>query len=250
MHVYPGSLDDLSGETVLWRYMSFAQYMSLLETESLFFSSIAKLDDEFEGSLPLGNAELRPIMMTGVPPRKHATLLREVQELAKASRRSIVVNCWHRSERESAAMWRLYAGWREGIAIKTTVSSLNHSFTGGGAQPFVLPVHYVDFCEDTIDETNFFTRYLTKSKSFEFESEVRAIEIDIPMKDGEVDQSPEAHQRPGVTRAVNVGRLIEEVIVAPGADPWFVELVQRVTARPVPAAPVRPSALSAAPRWG
>lgn len=196
MHVYPASLDDLSGDTVLWRYMSFAKYMSLLETKHLFFSSIAKLEDEFEGSIPLGNAELRPIMMTGVPPEEHGTLLKEVQELAKASRRSIVVNCWNRSEHESAAMWRLYAGWREGIAIKTTVSSLNHSFTGGGAQPFVLPVHYVDFQEDTIDETNFFTRYLTKRKSFEFESEVRAIDIDIPMKDGEVDRSPKAYQRP------------------------------------------------------
>ena len=250
MRVYPSSLDDLPGETVLWRYMSFAKYTSLLETNSLFFSSIAKLDDDFEGSLPLGNAELRPIMMTGVPPKERGTLLRDVQERTKASRRSIVVNCWHRSEHESAAMWKLYAGWHEGIAIKTTVSSLNHSFTGGGAQPFVMPVHYVDFHEDTIDETNFFTLYLTKRKSFEFESEVRAIEIDIPMKDGEVDQSPEAHQRPGVTRAVDVGALIREVIVAPGAGPWFVELAQRVTARHVPAAPVRPSALSAAPSWG
>ena len=67
MRVYPSSLDDLPGETVLWRYMSLAKYMSLLETNSLFFSSIAKLDDEFEGSLPLGNALLRSNMMTGVP---------------------------------------------------------------------------------------------------------------------------------------------------------------------------------------
>ena len=250
MHVYPGSLDDLPGETVLWRYMSFAKYMSLLETSSLFFSSITRLDDDFEGSLPVGNAEMRPIMMTGVPQHERETRLRDVQELRKASRRSIVVNCWHRSDHESAAMWGLYAGRHDGIAIKKTVSSLNRSLTGGSAQPFVLPVHYVGFQEDTIDETNFFTPYLTKRKSFEFESEVRAIYIDVPMKDGEVDQSPEAHQRPGVARAVDVGALIAEVVVAPGADPWFVELAQAVTARHVPAAQVKPSALSASPSWG
>ena len=44
----------------LWRYMSFAKFVALLDRESLFFSRADRLEDNFEGSLSPINKILRP----------------------------------------------------------------------------------------------------------------------------------------------------------------------------------------------
>ena len=115
MHVYASSTDELSGDAVLWRYMSFAKFMSMLDSRSLFLSSIASVDDQFEGSLPRGNVLLHRWLRereASADPERESP---DIEEFARRRRRSVVVNCWHRSEHESVAMWRLYAGGREGV---------------------------------------------------------------------------------------------------------------------------------------
>ena len=51
-------------------------------------------------------------------------------------------------------------------------------------------------------------------------------------------------------RQVDVSRLVHEVIVAPYADDWFVELVKSVAFRFGLIAQVRKSSLADEPTWG
>src|SRR5260370_42500079 len=39
-------------DTKIWRYLNFTKFVGLLETRSLYFSSLARLEDRFEGPLP------------------------------------------------------------------------------------------------------------------------------------------------------------------------------------------------------
>ena len=146
-------------------------------------------------------------------------------------------------------MWRLYSEEHEGIAIKTDFLSLSTSFIGP-KEVFIGQVQYLDYETATVDEENPFALYLTKRKSFEHEAEVRALGLNIPMKDGAIDRSPEARHQPGVYREVDPGVLIKEVVVAPYADKWFVELVADTAARYGLAASVRRSSLADTPNWG
>ena len=228
--------------------MSFAKFMSMLDSRTLFLSSITRVDDEFEGSLPSGNVFLNSWIRERTAPANRQEGSPDGEEFAKRRRRSVVVNCWHRSEHESAAMWRLYAGGPEGVAVRTTAADLRGCFLES-PPTWMLPVRYIDFDEDTVDEINDFSRYLVKRKSFEFESEVRVIRFDVPMKDGEIDLSPESFRRPGVRDRVDLDLLIGEVIVAPGAGSWFFELVTDVTTRHVPGAAVSRSSLDRQPAW-
>lgn len=41
--------------TKIWRYMTFAEFVSLLEKQSLFFCKSDLLGDPFEGSRPMAN---------------------------------------------------------------------------------------------------------------------------------------------------------------------------------------------------
>jgi hypothetical protein len=40
--------------TKIWRYMDFTKFISVLDTQTLFFSRIDLLGDKFEGSVPKG----------------------------------------------------------------------------------------------------------------------------------------------------------------------------------------------------
>ena len=47
-------------DAVLWRYMDFTKFVSVLDKRALFFSAADKFGDPFEGSISKGTAELRP----------------------------------------------------------------------------------------------------------------------------------------------------------------------------------------------
>ena len=221
----------------LWRYVDFTKFVSLLEKEALFFPNAATFSDSFEGSYPTGGLELVP---EDYRPRMQAN--------SKSMRRLLYVNCWHSSEFESEAMWRLYSAWDRGIAIKTTFDGLAKSLTCE-ADVYIGAVNYIDFGTGTIDETNAFVPYLTKRKSFEFEREVRAITLNAVPEDAEFLGAGADWAGTGIYYSADLGLLVDEVFVAPQSEDWFVDLVQAVVKRYGIDAPVKRSALADAPPW-
>ena len=232
-------------DAVLWRYMDFTKFVSLLETQSLFFASADKLGDPFEGAYSKVNVALRPMLYEGKIPE---SALRLWAAFAKETRRFTKISCWHEADHESAAMWRLYSREHDGIAIKTDFKSLNQSFTCSDSI-FIGKVKYVDYDRTFIPEGSTFFPYLHKRQSFEHEREVRAITQNLPVRDGKIDLSQEVSVI-GAYYTVNISLLIKEVIVAPYADDWFVKLVQLVAARYDLRANVNRSGLAELPTWG
>ena len=248
MHIHQKPVNWLPSDTVLWRYMTFGKFLSILETKSLFFSSVLQLQDQFEGSYPEGNIALRSISLLDVPFDQREQALKEDLAFQRKVGRSIVVNCWSQKRHESEALWKSYAR-EEGVVIRTDVQSLRESFTEK-KDMWVCEVQYMNYELDTFDDLNHLTRFLMKRLEFEHETEVRAFCMDVPMKDGEVDQSPESYARPGVDFQVDLDVLIKEVRVAPDATPWFLDLVKAIMARYGLAAPVKKSSLADSPNWG
>ena len=155
----------------------------------------------------------------------------QIADGMKKNRRSILINCWHQSTYESAAMWRLYSREEDGIAIQTDFNSFKNSFTCSESI-YVGNVNYVDYKSFFIDESNNFSRYLHKRKSFEHEHEVRAISARFPNPDSdEVSMQLYYDTIGGAYYEVDLSLLIKEVIVAPFAPDWFLELVKSVTTR-------------------
>lgn len=241
-------------DATLWRYMDFVKFVSLLDTQSLFFARADKLGDPFEGSLPQVNTDMRTEESKEL--RKHlsdnsaskAMALRSAFD--KSLRSLTLVNCWHESDYESAAMWKLYSQGYDGIAVKTHFRSLADSFTCS-EEVLIGKVEYLDYDTEYIQERNAFAPHLYKRHSFEHEKEVRAIIIG----DSELVQKgrmrvPQGRHETGAYYAVDISHLIKEVVVAPYADNWFIELVQSVAFRYGMTGPVRKSRLSEAPRWG
>ncbi len=219
-------------DAVLWRYMDFTKYVSLLEKQALFFARADKLGDSFEGSYSKVNEELRPLFMQRLYDEKEIPegALKNMADGLKNIRRSMLINCWHQSSYESAAMWKLYSREEDGITIKTDFNSLKNSFTCS-QDIYIGSVNYVDYNSHFIPENNAFFSYLHKRKSFEHEKEVRAINLRSASQDDEVSMQLYNDLISGAYYEIDLSILIKKVVVAPFAPDWFLELIKSVTAR-------------------
>ncbi len=146
-------------------------------------------------------------------------------------------------------MWRLYSREHDGIAVKSDFQSLTRSLTSS-EEVYVGRMNYVDFGTTFIPEGNVFAAYVHKRKSFEHEREVRAVYAALPQPEPGKPYLSRDTDRTGAYLAVELSRLIHEVVVAPYAEDWFMELVASVTSRYGLETPVRRSALATLPTWG
>ena len=236
------------GDAVLWRYMDFTKFVSLLEKSALFFARADKLGDPFEGSFSKVNEAMRPVLYADTPVEK---VLNALANSLKSRIRFTLISCWHESPHESAAMWSLYSRETEGIAIKTNFDFFKRSLTCSESI-YVGRISYADYENHFIPENNLFSPFLHKRQSFEHEREVRAITVKFPLKagtDNEIDDSQDICDV-GIYYEVDLSLLIQEVVVAPYAPDWLIELVQSVATRYDLKAPVIKSRLADPPTWG
>jgi hypothetical protein len=54
-----------SDDAVIWRYMDFAKFVAMLQTESLFFNRADKFRDPLEGRFPMGGFGSGPTSTAG-----------------------------------------------------------------------------------------------------------------------------------------------------------------------------------------
>ena len=241
---HPATDPPLAADTVLWRYLDFTKFISLLDRQALFLARADALGDPFEGSLARANVAKRQIVHKDMPPHARGALAQAFRSMT----RFILINCWHEGDHESAAMWRLYSRWQNGLAIRSTFKSLSESFTCNSSV-YIGRVQYVDYKTAVIPEDNIFALYMHKRRSFEYEREVRVLTMELPPNAGGAELSRDVCDV-GMYYSVDVAKLVEEVVFAPHAEDWFVELVQSVAARYNLKVPVRRSSLADAPTWG
>jgi hypothetical protein len=237
----------------VWRYIDFTKYVSMLSTSSLFFVRADMLDDKFEGTLPKKNIENRDLFYQNVSKQFGANGdgLEFRKKLNISLRRAAGISCWQLSEFESAALWKLYLKSNEGVAIQTTFSKLSE------AVDLVVPdeiytglVRYTDYDTDEIDEEMVFDRFLIKRQSFDFEKEVRSMFLRLEARNtANAEERFENVVTPGETIRVDLGFLIESVVISPYADDWFFELVKSVTIKYGYTFPVIESKLKETPAY-
>lgn len=203
----------------IWRYLDFTKFVSLLETESLFFCRADCFDDPFEGSFPQANKKLQDKELKKATPEEQEAWERWVQG-RKEDRKRIMINCWHMNDYESAAMWNLYANSNEAVCIQSTYKRLR---VGISPEIYIGEVQYIDYRTQPIYITNLFYPYMHKRRFFEHEKELRA-----------VIWKPRSREEPpagGELVKVNLNRLIERIYVAPTSPTWFYNLVQKIVAK-------------------
>ncbi len=231
-HLHTLNVDD---SQIIWRYFDFPKLVHLLESHSLFFSRLDLLGDPFEGSVTAADlADLTQHWLNMSEDSGTPAGLYELEHRQRFSdpRHGLFISCWHMSEFESVAMWRLYAGEMKGIALKSTVGKLRKQLPPEGR---IRRVKYIDY---GVDKTQHLSPVYCKRKAFEYEREVRAA----------IARS--SHPAPtGVPIKVDLNVLIDEIRIAPNLPAWMCDLIEKLLVRYRVKAPCLPSLLDKSPQF-
>jgi hypothetical protein len=124
------------------------------------------------------------------------------------------IYCWHRFEKESEAMWKLYStNIQECVAIQTTAGQVM-SVIPGNPHCLIRPVRYEHniICgDDPVD------RFFSKRTAFDYENEVRIVHQAF-------DDNTNSHK--SISLAVDVSKIINKIAVSPFAKTWLVDVVK------------------------
>lgn len=154
------------------------------------------------------------------------------------SRRYGFANCWHLSNCESDAFWRIYGG--EAIAPQSSIGHLKASFHADDSHEVNIGAGtYVQNPEgDIVASQTKNAVILTKRTVFEYEREVRAFSFVIPplpsYETGELWEAAVKHAEvilaenvpPGQKFDVDLQTLVQRVYIAPSQPSWFKEMLE------------------------
>ncbi len=224
MYKVDRSFHPPSNETIVWRYLDFTKFMDLLISQKLFFCRSDKFEDPFEGIFKLKDHVRTQDMFQSMPETK----------------KFYFINSWHINETQSAAMWKIFVKNNNGIAIKSTVSRIISSFENTKDEVYAGQIYYRDFEKVTYkdlqaepqnqysDNSGGVNQFNYKRISFEHEKELRLYHIDTPIPHTMKEGTPRA---PLEFKKIDVDliALIDSIVVAPFAEPWFLDLIISVT---------------------
>ena len=224
MFKYHPNFETPETDTQVWRYMDFVGFVWMLKNSALWFSRADFFEDKWEGAYP------EPTIAANKSEGSAGDLIWQgFVKNAAMMRKTIFINSWYAKPYESAAMWQVYAGHGNSIAIRSTVGRLINSIAKDSSQIHLGRVKYIDYKKDVIEGSNAFSPYLRKRLSFEHESEVRLVLWSI--EKGNIAFSSngvnleELASPPEYAVQVELKELIECVFISPNSKSWFKEIV-------------------------
>jgi hypothetical protein len=203
----------------VWRYMDIAKFVWLLKEKRLFMSRLDKLADPYEGSLTAKTIEGIDLFL-----RQHGSKdgWDDLSNRYRQNQATTYVCCWHANEQESEAMWRLYCGHGNGIAIQTTyehlVSAIEKEY-----EVYIGCVKYIDYEQEWFPDANAFHPVMHKRLAFAHEREVRLVSSPSTFRAPSAEAPPES-----VAIHWDSSTKVERVYVDPYAPEYFFDAVQTI----------------------
>lgn len=162
-------------EAIIWRYLSLTKYIDLLHRKQLYLCRLDKFDDPWEGEWTNAYKKRSPFQND---------LDGEDGLINNIFKRQYFISCWHLSDHESVALWKIYSSENEGVAIKSTIGKLKASLQVDQIQLLHIgKVEYIDnhstYEEKEESKSNYWgglSEACKKRQYFDYEKEVRIIE--------------------------------------------------------------------------
>jgi hypothetical protein len=210
-----------SRDLIVWRYMTLAKFVSLLQTRSLFLCRLDLLDDPHEGATPKILIEERQRFVHNNP-----GILETMIEFTKEVRKIVYVNCWNLSDHESGALWRLYSAGHDGVAIHATYEGLVDVIRGDD-DLYVGRITYIDYESEWFPAGNLLYPVMHKRRAFAYEREVRLVKVVWGNRDNPSIAS-------GLTIPVDLEKLIKGIHISPYCPEWFSDTVSAIVGKFAP----------------
>jgi len=220
------------------KYLDLTKFMSLIQNNSLFFCRLDKLEDKFEGTTSKPNREARIKYIQNIAksnyldsPLSEEDILKKVDdyyELERSLKSLTCVNCWNKNVNESAALWKIYSSFTNGIMLKSSIEKLKKSFELTVEEIQLSEIKYLDYSSEMMPDSNTNYPVIHKHICYSYEEEIRLIFKKNPKLGFFYDWSIEKIQE-GQSLKVDLDIMIDEIIISPYASNWFFELVKDIS---------------------
>ena len=224
------------GDSVrLWRYTDLAKFIWTLSNSSLYLCRADLLGDSFEGSVPFRDHNRMVKIIADVsgdydinlsPEELERQLAPQIRRMRETFIRSSYVNCWRHGD-ESEAMWKLYCGPTDGIALVSSYGRLAESITDQATR--LAKISYLDYGSDIIPGHDWLSPIMHKRKAFEHEQEVRLIRWKMADTVKLRESSPGFEPPSGFNMHWDIERTIDSIVVRPYAPEWYLNVVKDLT---------------------
>lgn len=240
----------LKPDAMVWRYLDFAKFMALLESQCLYFCRADLFQDKHEGSFTRPAIEFREKVwrenMSNISPETFDIFQKSHRFYLEEQKKSFYINCWHMSDYESAAMWEIYGYKDQSIAIQSTYHTLRKLLPTNLSGPLdekhvdIGLVQYLDYEKDPMPQLYTFDPFLRKRKSFAHEQEVRlfcqgAMQSMAYKLEGDqftpIAVNATLPPSTGVEFKIDLDLLIQNIYICPTSPIWFRNLVQSMLNR-------------------
>jgi hypothetical protein len=238
----------------IWRYLDLPKFLYILDRCCLYLPRADRLGDPFEGSIT-------PESISAFRGSLDDEYIDRTRRYTRTLREWSYISCWHLSEVESAALWRIYSQSPGGIAIQTRLdrllevvpeTSVEHRGDYILSQDVTL-VHYIDYSKSHPDINTSIGPLICKRESFRHENEVRAIlqfisdKLSSDRPGGRAIDLSAPPGSDGKDLQIHVPTFIENVYVEPTCTDWFFDIVKNVIKRYGFDLPCHRSSLGTAP---
>lgn len=224
---HPSFKPPAKQNATIWRYMDFPKFTWMILEHRLFMprSAVLAKSDPFEASTPVARYNsMRKAAEDASTPSHRQTILDNIAKLSAFAdhfKNGFFVSCWYLSEYESDAMWKLYGGTNNCVAVRSTFARLKACLP---KHAWVGLVSYIDY--NTQDfPMNMLENVMHKRRAFEHEREVRAVAMSLP--NNEHPHVLSNSDKFGYFPVIEIEKLITCVYVHPLADDWFLEAVRK-----------------------
>lgn len=253
--------------TNLWRYVDISKFLDLLTSKKLWLSNLEALakSDPYEGNpgavqfphriwnnideVPQElKRQIIEIYGDGSPKSHEDSfhqwfMLQEQEHILRSSwRRQYFINCWHASNHESAAMWKIYGSPGFGVAIISNGARIESSLHSVDKKLYLGKVKYEDPNVVEFGSKNAFQSVIVKRSNYQYEQEVRLVyynteDIHNPLEDFSWNRKRMRFDNikedirpvtPGFSLSCNLDVLIEAVVISPEAPSWYLPMIENL----------------------
>ena len=217
-------LISISPSQILFRYMDFPKYAWMMQNKALYFPSLEQLasSDPWEGCHSKLNFEDQVVYKIPLPYGDINWTRPELSKGAIEARKNLFANCWHMNDSESDAQWRIYGANANSLAIVSSGERLSKAIIDERAV-YCTQIRYYNPSKETTPVGNIFFPAIYKRSAFSHECECRLIYWKTSQ-----DDSIECK---GVSISVSLEALIEQVVISPRAEKWFIKTVEDFTTK-------------------
>ncbi|WP_177760959.1 DUF2971 domain-containing protein [Flavobacterium sp. I3-2] len=219
------------------KYVDLSKFLSLIQTESIFFCRLDKLEDKLEGTFPKNSKEQFKdwylSILNHLPPDENVDeiklndYLNERINLSEKFKQINCISCWNKSISESYALWKIYSNLEQGIMIKSNVERLIKAFENSDEIISLSEIKYINHEIDIIPTGNLNYPIIHKNIAYSYEQEIRLIH-QVTMDDGYFHNWNCELNVNGKYLKVDINELIEEIIISPFAPKWFFDIIEDI----------------------